>query len=386
MLAISHACVLGVNRIVYRELRRSGVDIHLIVPTGLGKAGNWLAAEPASVDDPPIDFLEMRGTHGRLFRFSGLVDVLDRKRPGTVLLEADTASLLTLQVARWCQTNSARLICRTNENLSWRLDEALARGGWRELPAALAKIGLNSLVRKAAMTVCTSSEQATSIFKRLGFAGACFVPMGTDRSTFRYSSALRRRTRAELGIAHADVVIAYFGRMVPEKGVDTLVRAMASLKDLRWRLLLNRFEMSTAYARSIEAQIAACGIGQRVLWASSRHGGIAGLMTASDVVVLPSISTSKWVEQYGRVVPEAMACGNLLVVTDSGAPKELVGRSGLVFPEGDADALAHTLRKIAADPEQCIRRRRAAIRHVARELSIEVEAAHYKRLVAGLWA
>jgi glycosyltransferase involved in cell wall biosynthesis len=384
MLAISHACVLAVNRKVYRELLRVGVDVHLVVPTGLIKTDGWLAAEPESLDDPPIDFLEMRGTHGRLLRFAGLVELLDRKRPATILVEADTASLLTLQLARWCRANSARLICRTNENLSWRLDEALARGGWRELPAALAKIALNRFVRKAVVSVCTSSEHAADIFERLGFAAACFVPMGTDRSNFRYSSALRRRMRAELGVAHSEIIVAYFGRMVPEKGVDTLIRAMASLKDLNWRLLLNRFEISNAYTQSIEAQIMADGISSRVLWASSRHGSIAGLMTASDIVVLPSITTPKWVEQYGRVVPEAMACGNLLVVSDSGAPKELVGQSGLVFPEGDSVALASILREISSDPRQCLRRRRASIRHVARELSIKTEAARYQRLVESL--
>ena len=170
--------------------------------------------------------------------------------------------------------------------------------------------------------------------------------------------------------------------MVPEKGIDTLVRAVASLKELSWRLLLNRFEMATSYASGIERQIAEAGLADRVLWAPSRHGAVARLMTASDAVVLPSISTPKWVEQYGRVVPEAMACGNLVIVSDSGAPKELVGPSGLVFPEGDHEALARLLRGIVANPSQCLVRRRAAIRHVKRHLSIEVEAEEYRRLIA----
>jgi glycosyltransferase involved in cell wall biosynthesis len=382
LLSVSHACVLGVNRRVYRELRRSGLDIHLVVPKRLEKRGSRLVAELAADDDPPIDFLPMLGTHGRLFRFSGLAAVLERKRPRAVLVEADPASLLTLTAARWCRRNRSRLICRTNENLSWRLDEAVARGGWRELPAAAAKSIINRLVRNDVDMVCASSNAATELFMRLGFADARFVPMGTDREVFRYSSRLRRETRAALGINASEMVIAYFGRMVPEKGIDTLVRAVASLKELSWRLLLNRFEMATSYASGIERQIAEAGLADRVLWAPSRHGAVARLMTASDAVVLPSISTPKWVEQYGRVVPEAMACGNLVIVSDSGAPKELVGPSGLVFPEGDHEALARLLRGIVANPSQCLVRRRAAIRHVKRHLSIEVEAEEYRRLIA----
>jgi glycosyltransferase involved in cell wall biosynthesis len=138
--------------------------------------------------------------------------------------------------------------------------------------------------------------------------------------------------------------------------------------------MLNQFISSSTYSEQVRQFIAAKNISDRVIPLESRHGEIADAMCASDVVVLPSKPTKKWVEQFGRVVPEAMSCGNVAVVSDSGAPKELIGPSGLVFRAGDADHLAAILRQLIFDPSECRKRRRLAIRQVRDKLSTDVQA------------
>jgi glycosyltransferase involved in cell wall biosynthesis len=69
-------------------------------------------------------------------------------------------------------------------------------------------------------------------------------------------------------------------------------------------------------------------------------------MNAADIVVMPSVSSAVWSEQYGRVAPEAMACGRVVVVSTSGALPEVVGNAAVVVPEGDADRLVETLREL----------------------------------------
>ena len=69
-------------------------------------------------------------------------------------------------------------------------------------------------------------------------------------------------------------------------------------------------------------------------------------MNAADIVVLPSLSMPKWKEQYGRVLPEAMACGKLVVGSNSGAIPELVAAHGRIFPEGGVGALIAVLREL----------------------------------------
>ena len=62
-----------------------------------------------------------------------------------------------------------------------------------------------------------------------------------------------------------------------------------------------------------------------------------------DVLVLPSQSSSRWQEQFGHVLIEAMAAGVPVIGSDCGAIPEVIGDAGMVFPEGDVEALKERL-------------------------------------------
>jgi glycosyltransferase involved in cell wall biosynthesis len=67
------------------------------------------------------------------------------------------------------------------------------------------------------------------------------------------------------------------------------------------------------------------------------------------VLALPSLTTTSWKEQFGRVLQEAMACGIPVVGSDSGEIPHVIGDAGLVTPEGDAAALRDALRRLMDD-------------------------------------
>ena len=73
-------------------------------------------------------------------------------------------------------------------------------------------------------------------------------------------------------------------------------------------------------------------------------------MNALDVLVLPSRTTPRWKEQFGRVIIEANACETPVIGSDSGAIPEVIGDAGLVFPERNAEALAAAFKALHADP------------------------------------
>jgi glycosyltransferase involved in cell wall biosynthesis len=79
-----------------------------------------------------------------------------------------------------------------------------------------------------------------------------------------------------------------------------------------------------------------------------------------DVLVLPSRTTRTWVEQFGRVLVEAMWCGVPVVGSDSGEIPWVIETTGggLVFPEGDVASLRQALVRLRDDPS--LRRRLAA--------------------------
>ena len=68
-----------------------------------------------------------------------------------------------------------------------------------------------------------------------------------------------------------------------------------------------------------------------------------------DVLAVPSLPTPGWLEQFGRVVVEAMACGVPVVASDTGALPDVVGDAGLLVPPGDPEALATALKSVLED-------------------------------------
>src|SRR5262249_53494161 len=81
------------------------------------------------------------------------------------------------------------------------------------------------------------------------------------------------------------------------------------------------------------------------------HDGVLEYIRKMSVLVLPSLSTTKWREQLGHVLIEAMSIGVPVVGSDSGAIPEVIGEAGIVVPEGDARGLAEALRSLSVSKE-----------------------------------
>ena len=65
--------------------------------------------------------------------------------------------------------------------------------------------------------------------------------------------------------------------------------------------------------------------------------------------MIPTRTTKKIREQFGRVIVEAMACQIPVIGSTCGAIPEVIADAGLIFEENDANALAKQLRKLIAD-------------------------------------
>jgi glycosyltransferase involved in cell wall biosynthesis len=86
------------------------------------------------------------------------------------------------------------------------------------------------------------------------------------------------------------------------------------------------------------------GLLNRIVYINPTHSEMGDYLNAVDLVVMPSISTPVWEEQYGRIAAEAMACGKPVVASKSGAIPMLLGGHGILFPEGDVDMLSEIIR------------------------------------------
>ncbi len=193
---------------------------------------------------------------------------------------------------------------------------------------------------KHANAALACNQEAFDILRRRGFEKPLDIcpQFGVDLS-------ITHRTDPPAGFAQPDTfTIGYFGRLVAEKGLDTLVEASAHLKG-DWRLV---FIGKGAVQPDLEAQVERLKLTGRVSFLPMVPSTeVAACMSGLDVFVLPSRTTSNWKEQFGRVLIESMACQVPVVGSDSGEIPHVIGEAGLVFPEGDALALAAQLQKLS---------------------------------------
>ena len=159
-----------------------------------------------------------------------------------------------------------------------------------------------------------------------------------------------------LGSNDGVVRLLSVGSVVPIKGYDVLIRAMATLNDMPWRLTIaGDRTRNPAAAAQLDADIEAYGLGDRIaMLGAVSPECINELFLESDVFVLASRF-----EGYGMALAEAIAHGIPIVSTITGAiPQTVPAGTGLLVPPDDAAALAQALRVLIGAPAK---RRRLAM-------------------------
>jgi glycosyltransferase involved in cell wall biosynthesis len=195
--------------------------------------------------------------------------------------------------------------------------------------------------------VLVVNKESEKIFGKYQYQRVIPIPLGYDPNIFFPDSTLRECYRIKLNASADTILVAYFGRLVPQKGVHLLVEALAKMKSLNWMLLLDdEFDSHNEYAQRIQLRIEQLGLRQRVIRFEADHFEIANYMRAADVMVAPSLTTPEFKEQYGRAVQEAMACGCTCLVADSGHLPDLVGNPRLVFKENNGLHLQEKLTEL----------------------------------------
>ena len=153
--------------------------------------------------------------------------------------------------------------------------------------------------------------------------------------------------------------LLYAGRLSPDKGIDTAIKAMAKLvfgrgqRDIRLSLAGSGSTDYEHYLRDLVNKEKLTDYVSLLGWAPP--GDMPELLRKFDVLVVPSI----WPEPFARAVLEGMISGLVVVATPTGGTTEVLidGENGLLFAMGDAEDLAQKIICLAADPK--LRRRLA---------------------------
>jgi glycosyltransferase involved in cell wall biosynthesis len=222
------------------------------------------------------------------------------------------------------------------------------------------------------------NAEAVEITRRKGYRGpAAVVPNGVDTDLFKPSE--REAARTALGLS--GFVCGYAGRLVEQKGLAEIVHALKECPPDVNVLFVG----SGPYQEELEKLIAGLNLGNRVRFLADRgREELPQIMTALDVLLLPSRTTPRWKEQFGRVIIEAHACRTPVIGSDSGAIPGVVGDGGLIVPEQNIAALAEAIRSLRADPALRERMSAAGRVQVERHYSWERVAAFMRGIYFGI--
>lgn len=341
VLVVSHSCVVGLNQQRYEALARFlDLDVTLMFPTHYVSDFDGRRLEPDKTRaegyrimcGPPV----LAGNGSLYFYRRGPREAFDRSQPQVVFVDEEPWSLSAAQLVWGARRRGARIVFFTNQNLR------------KALPPPFCWI--QRLVFRAAGWAFAAGEEAAEVLRWKGYTGpVSLLPFGVDPHLFRPQDATT--LRQELGLR--GTVFGYFGRLVPEKGAAIFARAALGLCDRFPDAVSFLLAGSGPEGDRLRQMIGATPHAPRFVFVDrALREEAPRYLCAADMVVVPSLSTRRWKEQFGRILVEALACGVPVIGSDSGETPFQIRRleGGVVVPEGNVEALADAMAAMTREP------------------------------------
>ena len=169
-----------------------------------------------------------------------------------------------------------------------------------------------------------------------------------------------------------DRELVFLGRLVSDKGVDSLLKALAAIKR---RGLTPKLTIIGSGPEEVKLrqQVKQLDIIDQVEFVGMKvEQELARLLNAHQILVVPS----RWQEPFGIVALEGIACGCVVIGSEGGGLKDAIGPCGVTFPNGDVKVLAQTLFNLLIEPNKLSIYKAKAASHLSRHQQVEIAKAY----------
>ena len=322
VLMLSKACIVGIYQRKLEHIAAAGVDLLTVVPPTWEDERGPMPLERVYTAGYTLHATPVRfNGQFHLHYYPALPALIRAFSPHIVHIDEEPYNLATWHALWHARRAGAKTLFFTWQNIHRTYPPPFR---WGE-----------AWVLRHADAAIAGTQSAADVYRAKGYTGplAVIPQFGVDPALFR---PVRQR-------AVRPFTLGYIGRLVPEKGLDVLLTALAQLKGA-WQL---RIVGGGPQRQDLEQQAAALGIHQRITFvAQVPSTQMPAQYHQLDALVLPSLTRNNWKEQFGRVLVEAMASGVPVIGSDSGAIPDVVGEAGVIVPEGDPHALADAIRRL----------------------------------------
>lgn len=352
ILVCSHTYIVDLNCEKFRLLSQlePDVEVAIAVPQRWKPGGvQNRTITTRSWQDGPFQVVPLsnvsQNNQGMLCFGADLAQFMGQFRPHIIQVEQGSKSLAYAQMI-----TLNRLLGLRAKNLFFT---------WWNLPYTLKfpVAQLEAFTLRHTHGAVVGNQDGAEILRQRGYQGPLRVMPQLGVDEHRFCPQPQPDLAAHLGIKPDEFVVGFVGRFVAEKGLLTLMEALAGLLDRPWKwLLLGRGPLHD----TLKAKAVALGMDDRLIWVESvPHNDVPRYINVMNTLVLPSetsegfktMTAKGWKEQFGHVLIEAMACQVPVIGSDSGEIPHVIGEAGLIFPEGNAIALRECLHKLMVNPE-----------------------------------
>ena len=316
-LILSHIYADPSTRGKLRALAGFGADLMIALPGGSLGVDTGIRLVPVPIKGNPDEPDALHWNARALRR------ILSDFRPDLVHIEAAPGTQAAAATASAAHRLGIPYVVFSAESLRHRRGLFEGRRYRKTLSGAAGVIGGN---RMAALLLVDAAPGALhTMLPQFGVTPAPSVPPRHE---------LRRGIR-----------LGFMGRLVPERGGELLLRAVAALMGA-WTLTI----VGTGPEQEpLEALAQRLGLASRIRWLGGvPRSELGPVWEEIDCLVVPSHDTPTWVDRSNRFLLEAMSRSIAPVVTHAGALPEMVGNAGVVV--NDQEELVTVLQELLADP------------------------------------